>query len=82
LVIPNLICVIGRLFYSYDELIVCTNDGRANKFSVLLKHSPEVKTKLGFMWNIVCLQNNFCVGNNVRFKFGTFNMCHLFKISD
>jgi hypothetical protein len=67
-------------FFSYDELIVCTDDGRANKLLVLMKNSPKMKTELGFLWKQMCLWNNFVAGNVVRFKFGTFNRCHLFKV--
>jgi hypothetical protein len=68
-------------FYSYEDLIVCTDDGKANKLIVLLKNSPQVKTKLGYQWKEICMRNNFGVGNIIRFKFGTYNRCHLFKIN-
>jgi hypothetical protein len=68
-------------FYGFDELKVCTDDGRANKFWVFSKDTPTIKTKLGFLWSIVCQQNNFHPGDTLRFKFGTFNRCHLYKIN-
>jgi hypothetical protein len=50
-------------------------------FWVFSKDTPTIKTKIGFVWSIVCQQNNFHPGDTLRFKFGTFNRCHLFKIN-
>jgi hypothetical protein len=68
-------------FYGFDDLKVCTDDGRANKFWVFTKETPAIMTELGFLWNSVCQQNNFHPGDTLRFKFGTFNRCHLYKIN-
>jgi hypothetical protein len=35
-------------FYGLDELKVCTDDGKANKFWVFSKNTPTLKTKIGF----------------------------------
>ena len=42
-------------------------------FWVFSKDTPTIKTKIDFVWSIVCQQNNFHPGDTLRFKFGTFN---------
>ncbi|WJX51883.1 hypothetical protein P8452_38046 [Trifolium repens] len=39
-------------FYGFDELKVCTDDERANKFWVFSKDTPTFKTKIGFFLGI------------------------------
>jgi hypothetical protein len=62
-------------------LVACGDDQHQEFLSVNSNGNPS-KTKLGFFWTKFCQENNFSIGDTVRFKFAIedpHKRCHIFK---